>query len=281
MVKGTAGTLGFEEGMYGILYQVVQKTDELAFRGVPIYCVYSTESSTVKPSQLRNDVAIFPTREGVLSLLTFLNLKALIKRFYPKNYDKDEPFLPIELVRALFLSPAFLNIIDKQNCFKETTNENTKQRSKFSVKQYIQQRHDFHSKVKIRIAMIGGLHRTGTSCFFFSGEEATPNKELKIKTKNKSNSHRLIDLSTDMIINTAPPLTILLPKDLTYTNKYIEQCNAYSYHIEEWKHKSITPTYKSLSLMILDDTKHEDIEDEMRYKKNTIFTNPPDQVSNC
>jgi hypothetical protein len=84
-----------------------------------------------------------------------------------------------------------------------------------------------------------------------------------------------------MIINTAPPLTILLPKDLTYTNKYIEQCNAYSYHIEEWKHKSITPTYKSLSLMILDDTKHEDIEDEMRYKKNTIFTNPPDQVSNC
>ena len=78
MVKGTAGTLGFEEGMYGILYQVVQKTDELALRGVPIYCVYNTESSTVKPSQLRNNMAIFPTREGVLSLLTFLNLKTLI-----------------------------------------------------------------------------------------------------------------------------------------------------------------------------------------------------------
>ncbi len=50
MKKGTG--LGFEEGMYGILYQVVHSTDQLASRGVPIHCVYTTESSTVKPAQL-------------------------------------------------------------------------------------------------------------------------------------------------------------------------------------------------------------------------------------
>ena len=280
MKKGTG--LGFEEGMYGILYQVVHSTDQLASRGVPIHCVYTTESSKVKPAQLLNDVAIFPTRQGVMDLLSYLNLKGLIKQYYAKTkYDKDDPFLPIGLITKLFQSPAFLDMIDKHNCFKETTTVNSKQHAQFNVKEYIQQKREFHSKVKIRIAMLGGLHRTGTSCFLFSGEEAVPNKEIKVPKKITTITPTLLNLSPDMKINDTPPLTVLLPKDLTYTCEYIEQCNAYSYHIEEWKHKSITPTYKSLSLLILDSTKHNDIEDEMRYVKDAIFYNNISEVSGC
>jgi len=124
--------------------------------------------------------------------------------------------------------------------------------------------------------MLGGLHRTGTSCFLFSGEEALPNTEIKVPKKN---SQTLLDLTPDMKINVTPPLTILIPKALKYTDEYIEQCNAYSYYIELWKHKSITSTYKSLSLLILDSTKHNDIEDEMRYVTNAIFCNKIDTVS--
>ena len=277
MRKGTS--VGFEEGMYGILYQVEPSTTNLPLRGVPIHCVYTTESSKVTPAELSTHVAIFPTRRGVLDLLEYLKLKTLIKQFYTKkNYNDEDPFLPPELVTQLFQNPSFQNIIDKDNCFKETSTVNAKQRAKFNVKEYLKKKRDFHSKVKIRIAMLGGLHRTGTSCFLFSGEEAVPNKEIKVPKKNSNN---LLNLTPDMKINVTPPVTILIPKDLSYTDEYIKQCNAYSYHIEEWKHQSITPTYKSLSLLILDSTKHNDIEDNMRYVTDAIFYNKIDSVSDC
>jgi hypothetical protein len=278
MMKGE--TLGFEEEAYAIFYEVVESTSKLATRGVPIYCAYTTELANVKPPQLQNQVAIFPTRQGVLNLLKYLKLSHLIKEFYPKKtFDTDEPFFPVQLVRKIFEDPtAFLQIFDKRNCFKEPNEHESTKRAKFSVKDYKKQKHDFHTKVNIRIAMVGGMHRTGTSCFFFSGEDAVPNRELTIPRLSTQNNNVLLDIDPNMIINVAPPITVLVPKNFLYDDKYIRQCNAYSYHVEERKNRSITPTYKSLSLMILDSTKHKEIEDNMRYIDNHIFHCAAEQV---
>jgi len=143
MKKGTG--VGFEEGMYGILYQVEPSTSQLSLQGVPNHCLYITKSSKVKPAQLSNDVAIFPTRWGVLNLLEYFNLKTLIKHFSTKkNYKEDDPFLAAELVTQLFQNPSFQNMIDKDNCFKATTTVNAKQGAKFNVKGYLNQKRDFY-----------------------------------------------------------------------------------------------------------------------------------------
>jgi len=58
MIKGE--TLGFEEEAYAIFYEVIESTNKLATRGVPIYCAYTTDLANVKPPRLQNQVAIFP-----------------------------------------------------------------------------------------------------------------------------------------------------------------------------------------------------------------------------
>lgn len=270
--KGEA--LGFEEQTYGIIYQVENSNSPLAVRGVPIYCAYTTESSLVTPPLVEGSVAIFPTRQGILDLLRFLNLSDVISEHYhTPNFDEDEPFLPLDLVRKLFESPAFLEAADANSGFKEPV-----QAAKFSITQYKEKKQKFQSAVKIRIGMIGGLHRTGTSCFFFSGEEARPNKEIRVPRNLPADGGPYHFLTPDMVINVTTPLTILSPKDSILTKEYIKQCNAYSYHIEERKDTSVKVTYCSLSSKILDSSRHQELPDVSRYKSDAIFTTPAGQV---
>lgn len=244
--------LGFEEQTYGIIYQVVNKNDPLASRGVPLYCTYTTLLSPVKPPEVEDQVAIFPTRQGILKLLQYFKLTALINEYYKTTeYNKDEPFLPIDLVRKLFKDPAFLKMADSSSVFQEsdTTKNLPAKQKRFSIAKYREQKMKFQSAVTIRFGMLGGLHRTGTSCFFFLGEEPKAGQEMRVpRTMSASSSTSYLSLSPDMKINIESPLTIILPKTPEYTDEYIKQCNAYSYHVEERQPKSVKMTYKSLSI---------------------------------
>lgn len=275
--------LGFEEQTYAVIYQVVNEENPLACHGVPIYSAYTTDLSPIKPPKVEHQVAIFPTRQGILDLLNYLKLTDLVKEYYnTENYDKDEPFLPLTLIRKLFEHENFFQFADPTGIFRnvKTSKTNLPAKTKsFNVTSFKQKKQDFQSKVKIRFGMLGGLHRTGTSCFFFAGEEPKVGQEMKISRTSSSTCSTHLSLSPDMVINIETPLTIIVPKTLTYTDEYMKQCTAYSYHIEERKPKSVKMTFRALSMMIMDKDKHRDITDTMRYRSDAIFTNAADKVN--
>jgi hypothetical protein len=80
-----------------------------------------------------------------------------------------------------------------------------------------------------------------------------------------------------MVINATTALTIITHFD--YKEEFIKQLNAYSYRIEKRKTTNIGATFRSVTLLILDSEKHNELEDKDRFPPNTIFTEKASVVS--
>ena len=272
--KGGEG-IGFEEQTYAIIYEVAKidngRTKDI--NGVPIYCAYVTDSSS-EPAQLTSVKAIYPTRQGFLELLKLIQSQELLDEFYNngENWRENDSYLPEELVKKIFQLDIFSKMTHgKRNYFKGCDQLNplrTSNPTDSSI--YRSQKRLFQILSPIRIAMIGGLHRTAAACHLFSGITPTPNSTLSIpKNKQQSNA---VSITKGMVINATTALTILVPETSLYNDKYIKQTAAFSYRVDKRKTINLLPTFKSLSLMILDSEKNKDITDEIRFSKPTIFT---------
>ena len=93
----------------------------------------------------------------------------------------------------------------------------------------------------IRIAMIGGLHRTAAACHLFSGITPTPNSTLSLPKINKQSN--AVNITKNMVINATTALTILVPKTPSYNDNYINQTAAYSYRVDKRKTINLLPTF--------------------------------------
>jgi len=280
--KGGEG-IGFEEQTYAIIYEVAKidngRTKDI--NGVPIYCAYVTDSSS-GPAQLTSVKAIYPTRQGFLELLKLIQSQELLDGFYNngENWRENDSYLPEELVKKIFQLDIFSKMTrGKSNYFKGcdqlVPEWGFSKPTESSI--YSKQKHIFQTLSPIRIAMIGGLHRTAAACHLFSGITPTPNLTLSIP-KNKQQS-KAVNITKDMVINATTALTILVPKTPLYNDMYIKQTAAFSYRVDKRKTINLLPTFKSLSFMILDSEKNKDITDEMRFSKHTIFTKHGSTVS--
>jgi hypothetical protein len=140
---------------------------------------------------------------------------------------------------------------------------------------YKKQRQIFQDKSKIRIAMIGGLHRTATAVYLYSNLQPTPNSTIPLPRNNPQiNSNQI---NENMVINATTALTIIT--NILYTEEFIKQLNAYSYRIEKRKTTNIGATFRSVTLLILDSEKHNKLQDKDRFPPNTIFTQKVGEVS--
>jgi len=281
-IKGGDG-IGFEEQTYAIIYEVAKISDPRTkdINGVPIYCAYVTDSSS-EPAQLTSVKAIYPTRQGFFQLLNLIRSQELLDEFYnnDENWHENDPYLPEELIKKIFQLDVFSKMTHgKRNYFKgcdQLVTDRTYVNSADSSI-YRSQKRIFQILSPIRIAMIGGLHRTAAACHLFSGITPTPNSSLPLpKINKKSNA---VNITKNMVINATTALTILVPKTPSYNDNYINQTAAYSYRVDKRKTINLLPTFKSLSLMILDREKNKDITDEMKFSKHTIFTKHGSTVS--
>jgi hypothetical protein len=279
LIKGGEG-LGFEEQTYGLLYEVVSVNQKTLYdEGIPIYCAYITDSSS-EPEQLRNERAIYPTRKGILELLELLDLKELIQEYFVppgKSYWKEDyKWVSCDLVKKLLQHDVFTNMSYGTNYFKNCKNLSVSGPKKgYETDIYKKQRQIFQDKSKIRIAMIGGLHRTATAVYLYSNIQPTPNSTMSVPRINPQiNSNQI---NENMVINATTALTIITHFD--YKEEFIKQLNAYSYRIEKRKTTNIGATFRSVTLLILDSEKHNELEDKDRFPPNTIFTEKASVVS--
>lgn len=281
--------IGYEEETYGLFYEVVTPTrqNKTPYNGVPIYCVYNTESSS-EPEMIQKQHAIFPTRKGIFDMLKYLQLDDFITKYYSNtaSWNENEPFLPQELVKELFEQEIFTKMTYSEYYFSSS---NKKVSSKVGANQrqkndtwnqaiaYRRAKDLFQKNCNIRIAMIGGLHRTTAVCHLYANIKPTPNETAKIPKRDEVID--AIPLSEKMVLNAAPVLTVLSPQDLEYTDEYIQQVKAYSYRVEKRKDVNLKPTHRSITLHILDTEKHNDIKENKRFCVSDVFMNKSEFVS--
>jgi hypothetical protein len=264
--------LHFAEEMYVVIYEVTTTKDDTT---VPIYCTYLTDSSdSAIPKELPNVYAKFPTKSGVLQLLQSLNMTDIAKNVDMDSIGDSDPFLPKELVFLILTSPLFKRMsCSNRNLFDETTegkkltdNELSAKRSTIFHECYRRLKQVFQKEHNIRFAFLGGSHRTATAVHFFGGYDVKPNKNLQ-----KNSSIQCYKISDNMKINASPSCTIIIPKEKMFDESFIKQCNTYSYNLEKSKTESIKVGFASLSLNILDEKKHKDIEPSERFFKKEVF----------
>lgn len=273
-IKGGEG-IGFEEQTYAIIYEVAKTDDERTkdIEGVPIYSTYTTGSSS-DPVEISEVKAIYPTRKGLLDLCKAIEANDLIEKYFPNHSwmpDNDKYTLREELIRDILQHDVFLDMTHGENYFQDVQ-QLAPNRKMSSAQAYRYQKNKFQSLSPIRIAMVGGLHRTATVCHLYAGITPTPNSTLRIPKNNKSDTN--YNITEDMVVNATTALTFLIPKKQVYNNNYMKQIRAYSYRIDIRKTLNLEATYRSLTLMILDHNRHNDFPPiNLRFVEDDIFTN--------
>ena len=262
-IKGGEG-MGFEEQTYAIVYEIADLDDERTkdIPGVPIYSTYVTEHSG-DPMQIESVKAIFPTREAMLELCQLIQAQELIDK-YSLDQDNsiegnDTTLTTQQLFREILDHKIFSTMKYGTNLFPNIEQLQLTRSNKTANQQYRGHKILFQHATSIRIAMIGGLHRTATACHLYAGITPTPNSTLAVPRVHPKDT--TYQIKNNMVLNASTALTIFVPKKQKYTHNYIKQISAYSYRIDKRKTFTLSATERSVTLLILDHERHDDFPD--------------------
>jgi len=280
-LKGGEG-IGFEEQTYAIVYEVADHDDERTkdIPGVPIYSTHVTDSSA-DPFNIQGIKAIFPTRKGMLDLCQLIQAQELIDKYSLNRDDVMEEHDAVidaqGLIRDILEHKIFSGMKYGTNYFPNIKELQPNWSSRSVEEKYGCIKSAFQNMCSIRIAMIGGLHRTATACHLYAGITPTPYSTLRTPTVKPRLTH--YQLKDNMVINASTALTIFVPSEKKYTKNYVKQVSAYSYRIDKRKTLTLGATYRSVTLLILDHEKHDDFPDvSNRFIEDDIFTSIGKQV---
>ncbi len=179
--------------MYGFLYEIM--TDQTDTSTVPIYATYHTSKGQKDYLELQNYYAKYPTCKALRDLAKALNITDL-----PETTD------PTVLMTEVFKKITTQQLDFKKKIFTTSIYYNKKYQTKEAgdarrTASYLYIRKTFQSQHPIRIAIIGGLHRSVLALHILGNYRITNDKPNKHKTP-------LYQLRVDSPINSAIALQV-------------------------------------------------------------------------
>jgi len=222
-----------KEEMYVFLYEVVDEDNTKQHAGVPALPMYSVDSRVDDIYPIQGKIATFPTRTSLLKLATTLGI------------DKDEvdklQNLPVpKLIKMVMKNITSIqnNMIDKTLFTTTVTDDagNTFQTEPPPTKiadSFRKLRQNIQSKSNVRLALVGGLHRTALAIHILgnyvihSSRPRVSEKALYALTKSSS-------MNADIAIHIILPIT-----DQNLDVTFIQQPQHYSRTVNDRKHKAL------------------------------------------
>ena len=279
------------EEMYGFLYEVTTTETE---NTLPIYRAYTVQqkdrinkktNNMGRPDSQQGDVELHMEQNFIEETKDEMNeneiedLQKVEKQFakFPSDKALKQMATAFGLTReytttsSALVSEIFSDLLQHQQVIidklfrtkapKETADSEEKIITRTAVGiqgSFFELRKKFQSKCKVRIAIIGGLHRTALAIHvlgnYFIGNHA-PKREEK-----RSFYH----IQEDSPVNSALAVHIFTNKGLKFNQPFLTSCRAYSETINARKHVAVQDTIRSQLYDLL--TKKTTAEvDEKRY----------------
>ncbi len=260
------------EEMYGFLYEVTSTETE---NTLPIYRTYTMQqkdrinkktNNTGQPDSQQDDVELhmeqnfneetkdemnenkikdlqkvekqfakFPSTKALKQMATSFGLK----REYPTTFSALVSEIFSDLLQH---QQVIIDKIFKTKAAKETEDSEDKIVTVTATsihRSFFELHKDFQSKCKVRIAIIGGLHRTALAIHvlgnYFIGNHAPKREERR----------SFYHIQEDSPVNSALAVHIFTNKGLKFDQPFLTYCRAYSETINARKHVAVQDTIRS------------------------------------
>jgi hypothetical protein len=243
------------EEMYGFLYEIMTHQNDTST--VPIYTTYYTTEGQDDYLELQNCYAKSPTCNALRNLAKALNITDL-----SKTTD------PIVLMTELFQKMTTPQLDIQQNIFISSVYFVAKYQTKESgdarrIANYSDIQKKFQSQHPIRIAIIGGLHRSALALHILGNYKIANDKPKKYE---KPYYH----LKINSPINSAIALHVFSNKNKTLDEEFLAASRKFSEQVNDRRRKAVEVTIAKQMWDLLKNKSTEEV-DKHRYLPQKLF----------
>ena len=239
------------EEMYAFLYEITTEENEYT---LPIHPCYSTSE---KDNRTQLPVfAKFPTDSA---------LKDMAKAYgITKNFTTEAAQLTGEIFHELStVQPKLHDKIYFTTVKYKSVEQTIPAKSLKIHDNYLTLRQDFQSKHKIRVAILGGLHRTSLALHIMGNYMIHNNTPAHY-------SRTTYSINQNSSINSQIAIHIFTSKELQLNNNFLESSQFYSEQVNDRKKKGIEMTVRGQLHDLLDKKSNDDI-NKQRFIPSTVL----------
>lgn len=244
------------EEMHVIFYELTSAGSKKA---VSIFPTYPDDASKIEYKAIPKQYAKYPTKVGLQQMASFFNIK-------PADLDHSSIITLIKSIFSLLEESYGTNIIQRifQNTFTKKDAVQAIPRDSLSIQQqYCAIKKEFQDHHNIRVAFLGGLHRTGLITHIMGNYQISTTKPTKA-------DQSLYSVSETSTVNSNIVLHVFEAKNHSYSYDFMEQCRIFSEIIQRRKVHSIKSTIRSELYDLLEVKTDKEIE-KLRYVPNDIL----------
>jgi hypothetical protein len=242
------------EEMYAFLYEVTPVKTEYT---LPIYQTYKTYEGQTQLKIVENLYAAFPSD---------MSLKKMAAAFgLTRTYTTTSTALISEIFSDLIQEKSNINRNIFYSNVKQGEEKKVIEASSLGVHtNYISERTAFQLQHKIRVGILGGLHRTALALHVL-GNYIIQNSAPKISAEVLYDIVQMSPVTSNMALH------LFTPKENQLTTSFLDMCKMYSEQVNERRQKAVNDTVHSQMWNLLTEKTPPTIR-QKRYLPSNLFT---------